>query len=542
MDWRGPVLIPALVFLAFAWLFVMLRSNDTFAVDGSSRCLDVYRRGTLFFHPNNHLLYPANVLAWTRMAAVLGMKPDGPIEYFALVEVMNCLAGAGALGILSFLMYQATSSWSWAIAGTAGYGLSKGFLESATNPNEPMVGLFWSFLAVLAASASFKVKSNWPATVSGLLFSLAMASYQTMILLAPAAILLLWRGGSVEERAGAAAPRRYSRIGVFALSGVASSALIYGWAYWRSGTQGLAAMIQRFFRHEDARAYLGVSVERAVSVPIGMVRNIFPVLVHFRSVHEALAEQKLQLVVLFLVLLAFCAFLGYCIARLAGNWSELSQARKTAVVAASAGFLFSCAPLFIWFSNYDKFWLQPLACLAFFLVIALGATPREARRPSLVFRAAPALLLAGVLTNITWAVPAHTRPNTEFEESRRLAGLIGPDDLLVGDWDNVSGAYGAVWARDGHMISFPYDAVLYGKEATSRLREAILKTKEKGGRVYFLSVLDITERAWNLFLAPKCGVPYSDLDSYRLHSKVIARFEGRDGPVALRQLDLASFE
>lgn len=539
---RGPVFIPVLVFLAFACLFTLLRSHDINAVDGSVRCLDVYRRQNLFFHSNNHLLYPVNVLAWTRLAAGLGLKPDGPLAYFSLVEVMNCVAGAGALAILSFLMYQADSSWGWAIAGAAGYGFSRAFLESATNPNEPMVGLFWSFLAVLAASASLKMKSSWPAILSGLLFSLAMATYQTMILLAPVAILLFWRSGSVGETAGSAVPRRVLRIGVFTLSGVAGSGLIYGWAYWRSGTQGPGAMMHRFFAHEDARSYLGVSIKGFLTVPIGLVRNIFPVLLKYVGVREVLAEQKLSGAILVIVLLAFCAFLIFCLTQVTANWNRLSPAQRTGVVAAAAGFIFSVVPLLVWSSNYDKFWLQPLACLVFFLVIALSVTAGNSRKTFLFPRAVPALLLAGVLCNLLWAVPAHARRVTEFDEPRRLAGMIGHDDLVVGGWESVAGIYGAVWAREGQMISFPYEAVLYGRDAMPRLREAISRTREKGGRVYFLDVLDVTEPAWNSFLGQKCGVPYSEMAFYRAHSTLSAKFDTRDGPVFLRQFDFTGFE
>src|SRR6267154_5603564 len=51
-----------------------LRTRDCFAVDGAPRCLTVFRHPTLLFHPNNHLFYLVNVLAWTRMADLLQFK------------------------------------------------------------------------------------------------------------------------------------------------------------------------------------------------------------------------------------------------------------------------------------------------------------------------------------------------------------------------------------------------------------------------------------------------------------------------------------
>jgi len=55
-----------------------LRTRDCFAVDGAPRCLTVYRHPTLLFHPNNHLFYLVNVLAWTRMADLLQFKLSDP--------------------------------------------------------------------------------------------------------------------------------------------------------------------------------------------------------------------------------------------------------------------------------------------------------------------------------------------------------------------------------------------------------------------------------------------------------------------------------
>ena len=108
---------------------------------------------------------------------------------------MNCLAGAACLGILYFLIpWRALRATALGV--TVGYGFSKAFLEQATNAGEPLVGVFWGFLAMLAAVLAFKVKSNWPIAVSGLLFSLAMATYQSTIFLAPAAIVLILQSRS----------------------------------------------------------------------------------------------------------------------------------------------------------------------------------------------------------------------------------------------------------------------------------------------------------------------------------------------------------
>ena len=86
----------AVFFLVFALVFSILRSRDIFAVDGAFRCLEVFRRGGIFFHDNNHMLYPVNVLLWTRLMSALGLTSNGPLQFFSNVELMNCTAAAGS--------------------------------------------------------------------------------------------------------------------------------------------------------------------------------------------------------------------------------------------------------------------------------------------------------------------------------------------------------------------------------------------------------------------------------------------------------------
>jgi len=110
---------------------------------------------TLLFHPNNHLLYLVNVLAWTRMAGLLGFKLSDPLDFILPVDTMNCLAAAGCLSVLYWIILRA-SSWKLTTAVCVAYGLTTAFLAPATNPNEPMLGALWSFLGNTFAIPSGK--------------------------------------------------------------------------------------------------------------------------------------------------------------------------------------------------------------------------------------------------------------------------------------------------------------------------------------------------------------------------------------------------
>src|SRR5260370_8487663 len=105
---------------------------------------------------------------------------------------MNCFAAAASVTMVFCLTKLATRSTRVALCVGAGLGFSKAFLLHATNSAEPMVGVFWSFLAICLAALSFKTQHKWPIIASGFLFVLAMSTYQSTIFLAPAPVGLIW--------------------------------------------------------------------------------------------------------------------------------------------------------------------------------------------------------------------------------------------------------------------------------------------------------------------------------------------------------------
>jgi hypothetical protein len=531
------------VFLLFALVFTSLRSNEVSSVDGNYRCFEVYQRQAPFFHGNNHMLYPVDVLVWTRVVSAFGFSTKEPLQFLAIVEIMNCLAGAGCLAILYLLISRITDSWFFTLLVTIGYGFSRPFIGQATGANEPMLAVFWSFLAVLFAALTLKVRSLWPAMVSGLLFSVAMATYQSMVLLAPAALFVVCQTQS----------RRWPRIGAFVVSGLAGCMSIYGWAYWHLGIRTTPAMIRHFFVHDEGRAFVSVTVGKVLTVPIGIVSSIFPVLhfVDFRGLRGLLRAHSLSAISFIVLPVALCAFLAFVVVQVYKRWDHVSPSAQTGLLTATLGFAFTLLPLIIWDPIYDKLWIEPLACLSVLLAIALNVIPRSAGRLWVLLRVVSALLLIGTFSNLVWAARYHSRWTPEMEQAQQLAGMIGSKDLLIGDWDPVSTLYGSIWvddrpteesdryrslwAENEHFISFTTEATIYGIGIMPRLRDAIAKSKRNGGSVFFVNLLDESKPAWDSFFDKRCGVPYSEMQLYRDHSAVRVKFQVRGGDVILRQ-------
>ncbi|MGB2676660.1 MAG: hypothetical protein WAN12_06220 [Candidatus Acidiferrum sp.] len=541
-DTRRLTMLPLLVFLAFACFFVLLRSKDPFAVDGAIRCFEVYRRQSFFFHSSYHMLYPVNVLIWTRMAAAAGLQTSNPQSFYRVVELMNCLAAAGCLALFFLLMSAVTHSWRLAVLVTTIYGLSRAFLLHATNASEPMVGVFWSFLAVAVAALSLKTKSPWPVFFSGLLFALSMATYQSTVLLGPAALFLIWRSRPLEKQSGLRPPSRIFVVFLFGLGAVFGSASIYGcFAYSQWKHQPAVApsglFTAQLVQHPGAHAYFGVSMNKFATVPVGLIRNVFPIFTEYFGLRNLLRGAFVPILSLAILLLAVGVLFGFCAIRVGTAWSSLTPAFRTAFLAAALGLVFCLFPVVTWSDQYDKLWLQPLGCLCFLLGISLHWVSHHLPRPFLLARALPAFFLAGVLLNFGWLATQHVRDIPEMREAQRLAAMIRPNDLVVGNWDGVSDLFGYLWATDGQVFSFPGEAAVYGSAATSHLHNAIVKTQKVGGRVFFLGLLELPKDSWDSFLASRCGVPYSDLDLYRVHSTTRATFETRYHEIVLKQFD-----
>jgi hypothetical protein len=518
------ILLTVFILFTFVYIFAGLRSKNMFGVDGAFRCLEVYRRESLFFHENNHMLYPANVLIWRRICRAVGSKPSTPEGFVAMVQLMNCVAGAGCLTILFYLTSRVASSATLALGVAASYGFSRAFLIHSTNSAEVLMGVFWSLLALSCASLALKYASSWPLIGSGLLFSLAMATYQSTIFLAPAAIVLFWYGRS---KAGDGTLRSCSRaydLALFVCTGVVGCLVIFGLVYWYEGIRGPVDMLRNFFLHRDARVYLGVGVGKSLNLPFGIVRNVFPILPNYTGIRTFLSGPKLNVVFSLSLVMFFAALLMICAIRLVKGWNRLQSRTQTGVLAAVTGLTFTIVPLIIWDPHYDKLWLQPLACVAFLVGVALGAVNLPGDKRILLSKVIPCIVFAGLAFNVLEAVRNHLQENTDLKEAERLATIIGERDLLIGDWDKVSILYDYGWSRDGHFISFPTEAVDFGPDSLSRLRNAVQKTQIAGGQVYFLEILDEPEPLWESFLGLRCGVPYSALNAYRAHSSIFAEY------------------
>jgi hypothetical protein len=529
---RSAAWLALLVAAVAALAYALLHSRDFTVVDGAVRCVEVFYHPNLFFHENNHLLYPVDVLLWHRLLGLLGIGARDPVEYLVLTQGMNAVAAGLCLGILYFLLRTATTSHRTALFGVSLLGLSRAFLLHATNAAEPMVGLLWSLVGVLLAAEARRRSRPLLAFASGAFFALAMATYQSMILLAPAAVLLCAAGR----------PRgAYRALSALLAGGLCGAAATYGFAYSRTGAVGAGKMVRRFFSLGGAPGVFGgLSARKLALLPLGLVANLVKILppdfLGFRSLLR-LHSRDFTLPLLSLALAAVLCLSLLAAGRLWRGWGSLPAPARLAAISALAGLLAACLAPLIWEPLYDKLWLQPLVCLHALLALGLAAMPGPSA--PLPRRAVPWLALAALASNLPRAVSDHRGPTPHLQEARQVAANVDDRDLVVLNWDKISVLYGTFWGGSPrrHRFDFPTLAIQLGGRAPEALRRQVAEALARGGRIYFLGILDPSPREWDAFLGGKTGLGYAVLDHYR-DACTVARYPYEpDAGVTLRLWD-----
>ena len=517
-------------------VFVGLRTRQYTDVDGALRCLEVFRHPGVFFGGNNHLLYPLDVLAWTRLAGFLGANVRDAESFIRVTQGLNALAAAATIALVYWLVAGATASRGAALAAAAAVAFSRAFLLHATNAAEPMVGLFLSLLALASAELGVRRGRAWPIAAAGIALALSMATYESMVLVAPAAVALcLVSDGEARPR-----PKTHPgprRVGVMVVSAAISGLAIYGLAYAASGTGGPGEMVRRFVTVPGAGIWGGLRLSKLANAPLGGVNAVVPALPRgYAGLRTLLRspEQRVALAWISLLIVGAGAAVVAMLVRARRAWSAFPADRRRMGASLAVGLIFALVVPLYWDPVYDKLWLQPLALAACLGAVALApvgvAPPRSGRRTAVT-----ALVVGLAAVNLGWAVPASRKRSPYLEPARQVAATVRAGDLVVHDWDPVSVLYTSMWPESARQVDFISAAIELGQTELTGLRDAVAAAQRRGGTVYFLGVLDEPRAAWNAFVGHFSHIPYEALDGYRDSARIVASFPAPVGQVTLRR-------
>jgi hypothetical protein len=238
------------------------------------------------------------------------------------------------------------------------------------------------------------------------------------------------------------------------------------------------------------------------------------------------------------VWLAFLLLIGAAVTAILGVllWRHrrmLGASQRLALGVTSVGLACTLVGPLYWDPTYDKLWLQPMAAITAFVALALSALPATRGRRLLVL-VCVGLLAVEIGLNGRWVIANAGQDTPYLREARQVGELLRPEDLLVYDWDRVSMLYSSLYGFGQPKLCLPTVATARGAAVIDDVREMVERAEGRGGRVYFLGVLDHTEESWQSFLGDRLGVPYHLLDEYRRRSRPVVTFRVEGRPVSLR--------
>jgi hypothetical protein len=534
------MLAAATLFLGSAAAYIALRSSNYICTDGAARAFEVYHSREPFLHTNEHMLHPVNIFLWTRALQMLGLPAETPTQFIGLAQAMNAIAAASCLVIFYMLCVTVTRRPRLSLFASVGYGVSHAFVTHATNSAEPMVGLLWSLVAVLLTGASLRAGKAWLGLFGGVALMLSMATYQGMVLIGPAILALIWYWPA-RSFEGLRAVSRTRNLALFLAGCLVALILIYGTAYYLSGTRGLVPMALRFVHVPADDVYGGFALPKLVALPLGLTYALLPCLpldcTGFRCLMDPGHQKWIIVVLISLGLVSgIAAPVGLVLLRI---WKRFSEIERLGVISSSVCILFDGLALSYWMPTYDKLWLQPTACIFLLSAIVAGATMRMLDLPPLMnnlFRlGAVCLLIIMAASNISVAVYRHVAPSPYLADVDLVAQVVTGRDLLVGDWNGILILHQNIYADRDNTFNVPTEAIFDRSATNIKLQNRIDTIQSSGGEVYFLGILDIPQPKWVPAIG-EYGPSYRAFGRYRRCSKIVNSFVSPVGIITLRVL------
>jgi hypothetical protein len=516
------------LFCAFLLLFLLFPSQHYTAVDGAMRCLGVLHESRLSLRGNNHLLYPFWVFLWSKLSAAIGIHATSPFEFIRVTEAMNSVLAAASIALL-FTLINLFTDLPIATLCTLLFGFSTALLLHATNSAEPVVGLFFAVLGTSLLATGLRRGKDAFLIAAGISFALGLASYQAMATIAGVGVfLVIWWAASVRGGGGIL---RYAwvRLGLVCLGGVVGICGIFTAAYAYQGIP-LNQMPHLFFSLGGGpEIYGGLTLRKFVNLPFESLANLYSGLPSDYAGVRSLFLNPQRLSWISAVLAGL--LLMSCIGLLAGKGLRNLLRGAHAVVAATAVLAVALLifPLLDWQPEYDKLWLLPLAAWACILAASLypGALPARQRK------VLAGLLLGVLVLEISMNIPRLVRnrfdPTPHLADAEVVRSLVRPHDWVVVSFDEVSSLWLSVWGYDAKYLVLPASTAGRATEWLNAAKQDCIHTD---GRILFLGVMDEDRKAWDSFLGPQVGIPFSLLDEYR-SAVVLRSFE--NGNLTLRE-------
>jgi hypothetical protein len=512
----------------FSYYFLCISKNFT-EVDGADRCFGVYHSTPPQIHGNNHMFYPLNIYLWNQALSAVINTPVDALEFGKRSQIMNITAMSATMTLFYALAKNISALSHIAALATLGLGLSKAYILHGTNSSEPVVALLWSTLtiALLAWDLCNKKKQSYIIFLAGIFLALAMATYQSMVLIGVGCLVLSCFRREVSDW------KTCIKSGLIFLSGCFFGALIFfGSAYYYDGLLNPIDMVKRFF-HLDGGSdvYGGFSFSKTTNLLMGFIHNQFLNL-HWAGYRDYL---KTNLWSYWTPWITCAGIIGIIFLLVVSKgFFQSNKNSKRIQISITLGLLVCLIGPLGWDPTYDKLWLQPLMLI--WLTVLYSWKNQKKLGKFIIYTT----IVLTVLPNFFWGYFRNPKEYRFVQPALELIETLKPNDILVIDWNPISlmavslGVKNEVFFIISYAHSNPANVV-------EKLNIFFKKAEKNGGKLVFFGILNQPRETWDPFLGKRCGLPYEALDSFRKSSKCIGVFSEGTAILEVFEIDFLSF-
>ena len=521
------------IFLIAFILYLSFPSNEYTAVDGTMRCLPYMNNPSWKLNPNNHMLYPVNVILWSRLMRILfNIKPADPFNFIRMIELMNSFFASIGVAAFFLILKKITSNLKISLWGTCMLACSNAFIVNAVNSNEPMVGFVISIISIVFTYAWLNSNKIFLGVIGALLLSLSAATFMSMFLIAPSMLVLVILFSFKNNKASVI------RNAVLYIFFVASTyAVIYFLSHWViNGEHSFQVIIKKLFFLDGVEIAGKLSFAKFLAVPFVAIYGIIHLDNMRNGVRAFFSEQPfnstiLIAIVLYILFVIFFAALIYISFKI---FKKIDKEKKIFLIVSVVGIICTLfAPIF-WSITYTKILLQPVIILITITALISSEIDKFANRfISVSLKSFLSIFLVFVifwnLNNVLLKMHFQT---SELKAAKELAERVDDESLIIIDWDSdVATLYSEFYKNpQQHIFCIQYEMtmlMLKGERAEfiHKLKDEITSFKNNGKKVYFLGVLEKSRSMWRYYLEERLHIDYDLFDEYRRSARFIKKFD-----------------
>lgn len=486
--------------------------------------------------PAHHLLAPTLAWLYFRLGKGIGYAGDD----ISLIQSMNALFGAVGVGLFFPFLMAITGSLGASVLGVLLLAFSRAYSMHATDMTEVMPSFALSMAAFVFALKVGKARGFLWAILAGLGVALATSVYQTSLLDVPAITVVMLFG---RQEVAEAKERNYGPAIVFLSSFGVFVGAIYLTAFRLTQaatlTEALGLATQIHPRMSVAGSFNPIHVFGSAFGWANAVFGLRDWLGGTRLLERGLNWIVVYNVSILLFLIATTLFLARAYVAIT---PDVRRGRRYVFYGLLLWFVLPALFTAYWIATHEKLWVHPtaayvsLVCFLFGSVVGWRSLSASIRWRATACVGGLVVLTIGI--NVLFQlIPNRFHVNRELEEARQISKIVRDEDLVIGEGNDPVSVYFQTFARKPYLSYFSlayYELGMDRDRMAKFLREKISEVRRRNGHIYFLALLDISQKDWRRFLSNRFPLEYyHDLDIYRSNKTLVMpiRSYSQDGVV-----------